>query len=122
MCKGRVRSRGRGRVGVSVRVGVRVRVRVRREGERSELNWLCRAHLEKEESAETRETFDQDQGERQDGESPQENAKRAFQLEFDCETRKSRHSSRKILPRSLLNSCGPRRCYPIRETSLAGDL
>ena len=76
------------------------------------------SNQEKEESVETRETRDQDQGVCRDGESSQENTKQAFQLEFDCETRKSRNSSHKLLPRSPLNSCGPRRYDPIRETSL----
>ena len=59
-----------------------------------------------------------DQGECRDGESTKENTKQAFRLEFDCETRISRNSSHKLLPRPLLNSCGPRRSHPIRETSL----
>ena len=41
-------------------------------------------NLEKEKSVETRETFGQDQGECGDGESPQENAEQAFQVELDC--------------------------------------
>ena len=45
-------------------------------------------YLKKEESVETRETLDRDQGECRHGESTQENTKQAFQLEFDCETRK----------------------------------
>ena len=51
------------------------------------------------------------------GKAPR-HTKHAFQLEFDCKTRKSRNSFHKLLPRLLLNSCGPRRYYPIRETSL----
>ena len=43
---------------------------------------------EKEKSVETRETFGQDQGECGDGESPQENAEQAFQLELDCKKTK----------------------------------
>ena len=46
------------------------------------------SNLEKAESAEARETPGQDQGECRDGESPQENAKQAFQLELDSKTRK----------------------------------
>ena len=48
-------------------------------------------NLAKTESRETRETSHQDQGECRDGESPQENTKQAFQLEFDCKTRESRN-------------------------------
>ena len=47
------------------------------------------SNLEKEESAETRETSEQDQGECRDRESLPENTKQAFQLEFDCKTRES---------------------------------
>ena len=75
-------------------------------------------NLEKTESAEAGKTFDQDQGECRDGETTQENTKHTFQLEIDCETRESRSSSHRLLPIPQLNSCGPRRCYPIRETSL----
>ena len=73
---------------------------------------------EKEESVGTRETPDQDEGDCRYGESTQENTKQAFQPEFNCETRKSRNSSHRLVPSPLLDSCGPRRYYPIRETSL----
>ena len=69
-------------------------------------------------SAEARKTFDQDQGECRDGESPRENTMHTFQLELDCETRESRNSSHRLLPRPLFNSRGPRRHCPIRENSL----
>ena len=52
--------------------------------------------LERTESAEAGKTFDQDQGECRDGESPKE---QTFQLEFDCEKRESRNSSHRLLPR-----------------------
>ena len=54
-------------------------------------------NLEKTESVESRKTFNQDQREFRDGESPQENTMQSFQLEFDCETRESRNSSRTLL-------------------------
>ena len=76
------------------------------------------SNLEKAESAEARETFGQDQGECGDGESPQENAEQAFQLELDCKRRKSRICSHKILPRPLLDSGRPGGVNPIRETPL----
>ena len=76
------------------------------------------SNLKKEESAEARETPDQDQGECRDGESHQENAKQAFQLELDSRTRKPQLCSHKLLRRLLLDSGRPRRYYPIRETSL----
>ena len=57
--------------------------------ERTELKALSR-NLEKAESAEVRKTTDQDQGECRDGESSQENAKQAFQLEPDSKPRKPR--------------------------------
>ena len=74
--------------------------------------------LEKAESAEARETPDQDQGECRDGESPQENAKQAFHLELYSKTRKPRICSHKLLPRPLLDFSRPRRGNPIRETTL----
>ena len=64
------------------------------------------SNLEKEKSVETREALGQNQGECRDGESLQENAVQAFQLEINCKRRKSRICSHKILPRPLLN---PRR-------------
>ena len=76
------------------------------------------SNLEKAESAEARETPDQDQGECRDGESPQENAKQAFQLELDCKTRKPRICSHKLLPRPPLDSGRPGGGNPIRETTL----
>ena len=45
-------------------------------------------NLEKEKSIETREAPGQDQGECRDGESSQENAEQAFQLEINCKGRK----------------------------------
>ena len=60
-------------------------------------------NLEKEKSIETREASGQDQGECRDGESSQENAEQAFQLEINCKRRKPRICSHKILPRPLLN-------------------
>ena len=77
-------------------------------------------NLEKEKSVETRETLGQDQGECGDGESTQENAKQAFQLELDLKRRKSRICSHKILPRPLLDSGRPGGVNPIRETTLGG--
>ena len=76
------------------------------------------SNLEKAESAEARETPEQDQGECRDGESPQENAKQAFQLELDSKARKPRICSHKFLPRTLLDSNKPRRGNPIREATL----
>ena len=84
---------------------------------RTELNWLCRAIWRKRRALE-RETSEQDQGKCRDGERPQENTKQAFQLEFDCETRKPRKSAHRLLPRPLVSPDGPRRCHPIRETPL----
>ena len=72
-------------------------------------------NLEKEKSIETREALGQDQGECRDGESPQENAEQAFQLEINCEGRKSRVCSHKILPRPLLNLRRTGGVNPIRE-------
>ena len=76
-------------------------------------------NLEKEKSTEKGETPGQDQGECRDGESSQENAEQALQLEINCEGRKSQVCSHKILPRPLLNL---RRTggvvNPIRETTL----
>ena len=46
-------------------------------------------NLEKEKTIETREAPGQDQGECRDGESSQENAEQAFQLEINCKGRKS---------------------------------
>ena len=82
--------------------------------ERSDLNWLCREIWRK------RRALKRDQGECGDGESPQENAEQAFQLELDCKRRKSRICSHKILPRPLLDSGRPGRINPIRETPLGG--
>ena len=76
------------------------------------------SNLEKAESAEARDTLGQDQGECRDGESPQEKAKQAFQLELDSKTRKPRICSHKLLPRPLLNSGRPGGGNPIRETTL----
>ena len=64
------------------------------------------SNLEKEETVETRETSEQDQGKCRDGESTQENTMQAFQLEFDCETGKPRKSSHR-LPRPLFSPDGP---------------
>ena len=75
-------------------------------------------NLEKKASLETREASGKDQGECRDGESLQENAKQEFQLELDCQTRKPRICSHKLLPRPLLDSGRPGRSHPIRETSL----
>ena len=55
-------------------------------------------NLEKEESADARETSEQYQGKCRDGESSQENTKQSFQLEFDCETEQPRKSSHRLLP------------------------
>ena len=85
---------------------------------RAELNRLCRAFWRKQRALKRQKYFDQDQGKCRCGESNQENTKQTFQLEFDCETRESRNSSHRLLPRPLLNSCGPRRHRPIRENSL----
>ena len=60
-------------------------------------------NLEEKTSIETREKFGKDQGVCRDEERSQENKKQAFQLEFDCKTRKSRNSSHKLLPRPLLD-------------------
>ena len=76
------------------------------------------SNLEKAESAEARKTLEQDQGECRDGESLQENAKQAFQLELDSKARKPRICSHKFLPRTLLDSNKPRRGNPIREATL----
>ena len=77
-------------------------------------------NLEKEKSIETRETPGQDQGECRVRESSQENAEQAFQLEINCEGRKSQVCSHKILPRPLLNPRGTGGVNPIRETTLGG--
>ena len=87
--------------------------------ERSELNWLCR-EIWRKKSIETREALGQDQGECRDGESPQENAEQAFQLEINCNGRKSRICSHKILPRPLLNLSRTGGVNPIRETAFCG--
>ena len=78
------------------------------------------SNREKAESAEERETPDQDRGECRDGESSQENAKQAFQLEPGSKTRKPRICSHKLLPRPLLVSGRPVGGNPIRETTLGG--
>ena len=75
------------------------------------------SNLEKAESAEARETPEQDQGGCRDGESSHENAKQTFQLELDSKTRRPRICSHKLLPRTLLDSSRPRRGNPIRETT-----
>ena len=77
-------------------------------------------NLEKEKSIETREAPGQDQGECRDGESSQENAEQAFQLEINCKRRKSRICSHKILPRPLLNLRRTGGVNPIRETTFGG--
>ena len=77
-------------------------------------------NLEKEKSIETRGAPGQDQGECRDGESTQENAEQAFQLEINCKRRKSRICSHKILPRPLLNLSRTGGVNPIRETTLGG--
>ena len=77
-------------------------------------------NLEKEKSTEKRETPGQDQGECRVGESPQENAEQAFQLEINCEGRKSQVYSHKILPRPILNLRRTGEVDPIRETTLGG--
>ena len=74
--------------------------------------------MEEKTSLETRGASGKDQGERRDGESSQENAKHASQLDFDCKTRKPRNCSHKLLPRPLLDSRRPGGSNPIRETSL----
>ena len=76
------------------------------------------SNLQKKASLETRDASGKDQGECRVGESPQENAKQAFQLELDCKTRKPRICSHKILPRLLLDSGRSGGDNPIRETSL----
>ena len=86
--------------------------------ERTELKFVLPSNLEKAESAEARETPEQDQGECRDGESTQENAKQEFQLELDSKARKHRICSHKFLPRTLLDSNKPRRSNPIREATL----
>ena len=77
-------------------------------------------NLEKEKSIETREALGQDQGECRNGESSQENAEQAFQLEINCKGRKSRICSHKTLPRPLLNLRRTGGVNPIRETTLGG--
>ena len=62
------------------------------------------------ESAEARKTFDQDQGKSADTEkATKKTQNKHFNWEFDCETRESRNSSRRLLPGLLFNSYGPRR-------------
>ena len=82
------------------------------------IEWSLSRNLEKKESVETRDTVGQDQGECRDGESPQENAKQAFQSELDSKARKPRICCHKILPRPLLDSGRPGGDNPIRETPL----
>ena len=77
-------------------------------------------NLEKEKSIETREAPGQDQGECREGESSQENAEQAFQLEIHCKGRKSRICSHKILPRPIPNLRRTGGVYQIRETTLGG--
>ena len=77
-------------------------------------------NLQKEKSIETREASGQDPGECRDGESPQENAEQAFQLEINCKRRKSRICSHKILSRPLLNPRRPGGVNPFGETTLGG--
>ena len=87
--------------------------------ERSELNWLCR-EIWRTRRALKREAPGPDQGECRDGESPQENAEQAFQLEINCKGRKSRIYSHKILSRLLVNLRRTGGVNPIRETTLGG--
>ena len=87
--------------------------------ERSELNWLCR-EIWRKRRALKREAPGQGQGECRDGESSQENAEQAFQLEINCKQRKSRICSHKILPRPLLTLRRTGGVNPIRETTLGG--
>ena len=75
---------------------------------------------EKEKCTEKRETPGQDQGECRAGESPQKNAEQAFQLEINCEGRKSQVCSHKILPRPIFNLRRTGEVNPIRETTLGG--
>ena len=77
-------------------------------------------NLAKEKSIETGEAPGQDQGECRDRESSQENAEQEFQLEINCEGRKSQVCSHKILPRPLLNLRRTGGVNPIRETTLGG--
>ena len=93
----------------------------KREGrnlERAELNWLCRAIWRKRRALKREKHLIKIGESAETGKVSPENTKQAFQLEFDCETRKSRSISHSFLPRTLLNSCGPRRHCPIRENSL----
>ena len=87
--------------------------------ERSELNWLCR-EIWRKRRALKRETPGQDQGECRVRESSQENAEQAFQLEINCEGRRSQVCSHKVLPRPLLNLRRTGGVYPIRKTTLGG--
>ena len=73
-----------------------------------------------EKSIETREASGQDQGECRDGESPQENAEQAFQLEINRNRRKARIISHNVLPRPILTLRRPGEVNPIRETTLGG--
>ena len=68
------------------------------------------------EGIETREAPGQDPGECRAGESSQEDAEQACQLEVNCKRRKSRICSHKILPRPLLNLSRTGGVNPIRET------
>ena len=86
--------------------------------ERSEL--ALSRNLAKEKSIGTREALGQDQGECRNGESFQENAEQAFQLEINCKGRKSRICSHKILPRPILTLRRTGGVNPIRETALGG--
>ena len=89
--------------------------------ERSELNWLCleiwrkRRALKRE-----KEAPGQDQGGCRDGESSQENAEQALQLEINCKGQKSRICSHKVLPRPPLTLRRTGGFNPIRETTLGG--
>ena len=78
---------------VSDRIGAQI-TSVEKEGNRTapranRVELALSSNLEKAENNEVRKTPDQDQGECRDGESLQENAKQAFELELD---RKARHT------------------------------
>ena len=97
----------------------------KREGrhlERAELNGLCRAIWRKRRALKREKHLIKSKENAETGKASKKTQNKHFNWSSICETRKPRNSSLKLLPKPLLDSCGPGRSHPIRETSLDGAL
>ena len=86
--------------------------------ERTDLNWLCREIWRKRRALKREKHLGKIKESAEMGESSQENAKQAFQLDLECKTRKHRICSHKLLPKPLLDSGRPGGSNLIRERIL----